>query len=310
MAKFVMECPNCGKYVQARTSFFARKKINCACGYTVDVKLDKLASRTCPHCGNDVVFDQSKGEGRFARFAVIRSTPRLSRTRWQSFHDNVRREECNLRLSPDKKTAENEGTSSLLSCLNSVTFSIPRPSDPQDQEDYHGDDQESGANPEGTRISCGSCNAGACDVAKHISDIKTDIVGTDGDAFFGAIHHLNTLSLQGRLFGTLSEGKEHRGCQHDCQRSSDSNEGSPHGCAQEGRDQDRRQTFAVHDLARHRFQNHHGNGIYCKEESDVFDISLFCQQSNERRNKAGGKGKGNDEYGIGERFCIDKGTNG
>ena len=63
MAKFVMECPNCGKYVQARTGFFARKKIDCTGGYTIDVKLDKLSSRTCPHCGNDVVFDQSKGEG-------------------------------------------------------------------------------------------------------------------------------------------------------------------------------------------------------------------------------------------------------
>ena len=61
MAKFVMECPNCGRYVQARTGFFARKKIDCACGYTIDVRTDRLASRTCPHCGNDVVFDQSKG---------------------------------------------------------------------------------------------------------------------------------------------------------------------------------------------------------------------------------------------------------
>lgn len=61
MAKFVMECPNCGKYVEAKTGFFARKKIDCACGYTIDVRTDKLTSRTCAHCGNDVVFDQSKG---------------------------------------------------------------------------------------------------------------------------------------------------------------------------------------------------------------------------------------------------------
>ena len=51
MAKFVMECPNCGKYVQARTGFFAKKKIDCACGYTINVRTDKLASRTCTHCG-------------------------------------------------------------------------------------------------------------------------------------------------------------------------------------------------------------------------------------------------------------------
>ena len=61
MSKFVMECPNCGKYVEAKTGFFARKKIDCACGYIIDVRTDKLTSRTCAHCGNDVVFDQSKG---------------------------------------------------------------------------------------------------------------------------------------------------------------------------------------------------------------------------------------------------------
>ncbi len=61
MAKFVMECPNCGKYVEAKTGFFARKKIDCTCGHTIDVRLDKLTGRRCAHCGNDVVFDQSKG---------------------------------------------------------------------------------------------------------------------------------------------------------------------------------------------------------------------------------------------------------
>lgn len=61
MSKFVIECPSCGRYAEAKTGFFARKKIDCACGYTINVRTDKLASRTCPHCGNDVVFDQSKG---------------------------------------------------------------------------------------------------------------------------------------------------------------------------------------------------------------------------------------------------------
>ena len=61
MPKFVIECPNCGRYAEAKTGFFARKKIDCACGYTIDVRTDKLSSRTCPHCGNNVVFDQSKG---------------------------------------------------------------------------------------------------------------------------------------------------------------------------------------------------------------------------------------------------------
>lgn len=62
MSKFVIECPNCGKFAEARTGFFARKKIDCACGHTIDVRTDKLAGRECPHCGNMVVFDQSKGE--------------------------------------------------------------------------------------------------------------------------------------------------------------------------------------------------------------------------------------------------------
>lgn len=61
MSRFVMECPNCGKYVEAKSGFFARKKIDCSCGYTIDVRVDKMISRRCAHCGNDVVFDQSKG---------------------------------------------------------------------------------------------------------------------------------------------------------------------------------------------------------------------------------------------------------
>ena len=62
MSKFVIECPQCGKYAEAKTGFFARKKINCTCGYTLNVRTDKLTSRECPHCGNMVVFDQSQGE--------------------------------------------------------------------------------------------------------------------------------------------------------------------------------------------------------------------------------------------------------
>lgn len=61
MAKFAIECPNCGRYAEARTGFFASRKIDCSCGYTIHVKTDKLASRKCAHCGNVVVYDQSKG---------------------------------------------------------------------------------------------------------------------------------------------------------------------------------------------------------------------------------------------------------
>ena len=62
MAKFVIECPVCGRYAEASTGFFAKKKIDCTCGHTINVRTEKLTSKLCPHCGNNVVFDQSKGE--------------------------------------------------------------------------------------------------------------------------------------------------------------------------------------------------------------------------------------------------------
>ncbi len=34
MSKFVIECPVCGRYAEAKTGLFARKKIDCACGMT------------------------------------------------------------------------------------------------------------------------------------------------------------------------------------------------------------------------------------------------------------------------------------
>lgn len=61
MAKFVIECPACGRYAEARTGFFARKKIDCSCGNVIDVRTDRMISRECPHCGNQVIFDQAKG---------------------------------------------------------------------------------------------------------------------------------------------------------------------------------------------------------------------------------------------------------
>lgn len=61
MSKFVIECPLCGSYAEGKTGFFARKKIDCACGYTIDVRTDKMTTRTCPHCGNTAIYDQTKG---------------------------------------------------------------------------------------------------------------------------------------------------------------------------------------------------------------------------------------------------------
>lgn len=62
MSEFAIACPQCGKYAIGKKGFFSSKKIDCTCGYTICVKTDKLAARTCAHCGNQVVFDQTKGE--------------------------------------------------------------------------------------------------------------------------------------------------------------------------------------------------------------------------------------------------------
>ena len=61
MGKFVIECPHCGRYATAKTGFFAKKKIECDCGYTIDVKTDRMATRVCPSCGNLFVYDQKQG---------------------------------------------------------------------------------------------------------------------------------------------------------------------------------------------------------------------------------------------------------
>lgn len=63
MKKFIMECPSCGKSVEASSGFFAKKKIDCSCGYTIDVKTDKMAAKVCPACEKNIVYDQSKVVG-------------------------------------------------------------------------------------------------------------------------------------------------------------------------------------------------------------------------------------------------------
>ena len=61
MSKFVIECPVCHRYSEAKTGFFASKRIHCVCGNVINVKTDSITSCTCPSCGNTVVYDQSKG---------------------------------------------------------------------------------------------------------------------------------------------------------------------------------------------------------------------------------------------------------
>ena len=59
---FIIACPSCGKYAEANSGFFAKKKIPCSCGHVIDVRTEKMASLTCSNCNNDIIYDQSKGE--------------------------------------------------------------------------------------------------------------------------------------------------------------------------------------------------------------------------------------------------------
>jgi len=61
MSKFIIACPVCHNYAEASTGFFASKHIRCACGNIINVKTDKMATKNCPSCGNNVVYDQSEG---------------------------------------------------------------------------------------------------------------------------------------------------------------------------------------------------------------------------------------------------------
>lgn len=47
---------------RGKKRFFAKKYINCSCGNVIDIKTDKMASKRCPHCRNQVVFDQTLGD--------------------------------------------------------------------------------------------------------------------------------------------------------------------------------------------------------------------------------------------------------
>ena len=59
MSKFVIACPVCHNYTEASTGLFASRSIRCSCGNIIRVKTDRLTTRRCPSCGNDVVYDQA-----------------------------------------------------------------------------------------------------------------------------------------------------------------------------------------------------------------------------------------------------------
>ena len=100
MAKFVIECPVCGRYAEGSTGFFAKKKINCACGNHINIKSDKLASRVCKGCGNTVVFDQSKGEA--AKCPVCHE--KINTVETLSVLEEISCPSCSCKISVDKTT--------------------------------------------------------------------------------------------------------------------------------------------------------------------------------------------------------------
>lgn len=114
MAKFAIECPVCGKYAEGKTGFFAKKKIDCACGYIINVRTDKLASRTCAHCGNMIVYDQTKGN---------EANCPICHSRVNTLADNQQTEtfsciQCGIRLNVSKSAVKY--TCPVCDCENDV----------------------------------------------------------------------------------------------------------------------------------------------------------------------------------------------
>ena len=114
MAKFAIACPACGKYAEARTGFFARKKIECSCGNIIDVRTDKLASRQCPHCGNQIVFDQTKGAD--AKCPVCHAPVNTLADQQQSETFSCR--QCGIRLTVSRSATT--FTCPVCDCVNDV----------------------------------------------------------------------------------------------------------------------------------------------------------------------------------------------
>lgn len=114
MSKFFIECPHCGSYAQAKTGFFARKKIDCSCGYVIDVRTDKLASTECSHCQNSVVYDQSKGD---KATCPVCQKPIVASDR-TNFHE-FSCQQCGVRLKTS--VGASEYTCPVCDCNNNVS---------------------------------------------------------------------------------------------------------------------------------------------------------------------------------------------
>ncbi|MBR1758946.1 MAG: SPFH domain-containing protein [Lachnospiraceae bacterium] len=105
MAKFVIECPHCGRYAEASTGGFLgigkTRTIDCSCGYTINVATDKMGSKICPHCGNVVIYDQSKGKDARCPVCHEKINTRESMAALVEFSCPS----CNCKLSADKNAA-------------------------------------------------------------------------------------------------------------------------------------------------------------------------------------------------------------
>ncbi len=102
MSKFIIACPVCHSYAQASTGFFASKHIRCSCGNVINVKTDRMATKKCSSCGNDVVYDQAAGKD--AKCPVCHA-PLLTDAEMNSlvtFHCTT----CGCRLQADKSATQ------------------------------------------------------------------------------------------------------------------------------------------------------------------------------------------------------------
>ncbi|MCR5790154.1 MAG: SPFH domain-containing protein [Lachnospiraceae bacterium] len=67
MKEFVIECPSCGSYNAVKnglfgTRFLGQKSVDCVCGYHININAERMTTCVCPGCGNEVVYDQAKGD--------------------------------------------------------------------------------------------------------------------------------------------------------------------------------------------------------------------------------------------------------
>ncbi len=56
--KVLIECPSCGRINECNVGFFSKRYVKCFCGHEIDVKNERMVTRTCKTCGNLIVVDK------------------------------------------------------------------------------------------------------------------------------------------------------------------------------------------------------------------------------------------------------------